>query len=69
MGILTYAKNIGRAARALYASLLGTAPASYAAPDREDALSMYRLQCLTSPYDPLMPTQWQDLRLMAGHHG
>jgi hypothetical protein len=69
MGTLTYAENIGRAARALYASLLEAAPATYAAPDGEDALSMYRLQCLTSPYDPAMPTQWQDLRVMAAHHG
>ncbi|GAB3554167.1 hypothetical protein GCM10027343_41830 [Noviherbaspirillum agri] len=70
-----YVHNIGSAVRALFAAILAvprSAPATtevdalpVAKADRED-LSLYRLYCLSSPYDSVMPNLAQELRMIAG---
>jgi len=72
-----YLHNVGRATRALFAAILAVPrPATVAtesvealpvarAADRDD-LSLYRLYCLASPYDSVMPNLAQELRVIAG---
>lgn len=69
----SYAQNVSRAARALLAALLafGHSAAAPAAPRAakavraRDELSLYRLYCLSSPYDSIMPNLRQELQAMA----
>ncbi len=72
---LTYAQNVGRAARTLLAALLATPARAHAAPkqvvtarrhSRDDDMALYRLNCLASPYDCVMPNLEQELRVLAG---
>ena len=70
---LTYAQNVGRAARALLAALLTPpadsaarpAPAVRAKASTSDDMALYRLYCLASPYDSVMPNLAQELKVMA----
>lgn len=68
-----YLRNIGRAVRGLLAALI-TVPHKPAvtqeqvevrSAERAD-VSLYRLYCLASPYDAVMPNLAQELRVMAG---
>jgi hypothetical protein len=69
---LTYVQNIARAARALLAALL-TPPAARPIPAvratkkvaARDDMALYRLYCLSSPYDSVMPSLAQELNAMA----
>lgn len=68
-----YLRNVGRAARALCVAILAVprtkAPAESAAADAYVApghdLSLYRLYCLASPYDSVMPNLRQELNMIA----
>lgn len=73
----SYMQNVGRAARALLSALITvphTAPAARATAQARpaaraaarDDLSLYRLYCLASPYDSVMPNLAQELRVIAG---
>lgn len=71
----TYVQNVARAARALFNALMtphpgATAAARPAAAVRtkaaaRDEMSLYRLYCLASPYDSIMPNLAQELNAMA----
>lgn len=69
----SYMRNVGRAARALLVALIAIPHAStVAAPTKvetrkaaRDDMSLYRLYCLASPYDSVMPNLAQELRVMA----
>lgn len=70
----SYARNVGRAARALLAALLAL-PQSAPARSREavrgttgDDLDLYRLYRMTGSSDSLMPNLAQELRTMAARH-
>jgi hypothetical protein len=72
---LTYAQNVGRAARTLLAALLAIPARAHATPGhgstarrhtRDDDMALYRLNSLASPYDCVMPNLEQELRVMAG---
>jgi len=70
-----YLHNIGSAARALFAAILAVPRREPVANEEIDALpvakadreelSLYRLYCLASPYDSVMPNLAQELRVMA----
>lgn len=73
-GGLSYAQNVGRAARALLAAVLavGSRPAAVAAPaqraeqtTRERQVSLYQLYRLAGQYDSVMPNLAQELRSIA----
>jgi len=69
----SYMNNVGRAARALLVALLAVPhAAAVAAPAKAEArstardnVSLYRLYCLASPYDSVMPNLEQELRVIA----
>jgi len=69
----TYAQNVVRAARALLEALLTPHASAYARPApavrskaaARDDMSLYRLYCLASPYDSIMPNLAQELNAMA----
>ncbi|WP_292932466.1 hypothetical protein [Noviherbaspirillum sp.] len=72
---VTYAQNVGRAARALLAALLAVPARKQTAADEAAAsarhingedTALFRLYRLASPYDAIMPNLQQELMVMAG---
>lgn len=72
----SYASKVGRAARALLDAILAIRPRAAEEPAVELSaskvrakargdISLYRLYCLSAPYDSVMPNLRQELEVMA----